>query len=171
MICKDTKKIADWGWRLLFFRIFVLMKKYLILFCTLAGLAACKPSPDEKAAPVMQVIDSLYQKGEYRKTLNAIRELRANYPGAVESRKRALKIWQEASLKMAQEDIGKTDSALQAAIRAFEAETDIGRRNLLGVKRDSLQVRYDALCGTVRVIHKRQADGQDSTAGRAVRRK
>ena len=29
---------------------------------------------------------------------------------------------------------------------------------MLRVKRDSLQVRYDALCGTVRVIHKRQAE-------------
>lgn len=134
------------------------MKKYLILFFTLAGLVSCQPSADEKAAPVMQVIDSLYQNGEYQKTLNAITELRANYPKAVESRKRALKIWQEASLKMAQEDIAKTDSALQATTKAFNAETDIGRRNRLGVKRDSLQVRYDALCGTVRVIHKRQEE-------------
>jgi predicted nucleic acid-binding Zn-ribbon protein len=154
-----------------FFIIFVLMKKYLILFFALAGLASCEPSADEKAAPVMQVIDSLYQNGEYQKTLNTIRELRANYPEAVESRKRALKIWQEASLKMAQEDIGKTDSALQATIRAFEAETNIGKRNLLGVKRDSLQVRYDALCGTVRMIHKRQGEIEDSTAGHAARRK
>lgn len=134
------------------------MKKYLILFCALAGLVACEPSADEKAAPVMQLIDSLYQNGEYQKALNAITELRENYPKAVESRKRALKIWQEASLKMAQEDIGRTDSALQATIKAFNAETDIGRRNRLGVKRDSLQVRYDALCGTVRVIHKRQEE-------------
>ena len=119
---------------------------------------ACEPSADEKAAPVMQLIDSLYQNGEYQKALNAITELRENYPKAVESRKRALKIWQEASLKMAQEDIGRTDSALQATIKAFNAETDIGRRNRLGVKRDSLQVRYDALCGTVRVIHKRQEE-------------
>jgi tetratricopeptide (TPR) repeat protein len=134
------------------------MKKYLILFFALAGLASCEPSADEKAAPVMQLIDSLYQNGEYQKALNAITELRENYPKAVESRKRALKIWQEASLKMAQEDIGRTDSALQATIKAFNAETDIGRRNRLGVKRDSLQVRYDALCGTVRVIHKRQEE-------------
>lgn len=134
------------------------MKKYFIFFCALAGFAACEPSADEKAAPVMQVIDSLYQNGEYQKTLNTIRELRANYPDAVESRKRALKIWQEASLKMAQEDIARTDSALQATTRAFEAATNIGKRNLLGVKRDSLQVRYDALCGTVRMIHKRQKE-------------
>lgn len=106
----------------------------------------------------MRRIDSLYKARDYRATLNAITQLRANHPKAVESRERALKIWQEASLKMTQEDIGRTDSALQATIKEFNAEQNIGRRNRLGVKRDSLQVRYDALCGTVRVIHKRQQE-------------
>lgn len=124
------------------------------MFC----LAACRQSEDEKAAPAMRRIDSLYKARDYRATLNAITQLRANHPKAVESRERALKIWQEASLNMTQEDIGRTDSALQATIKEFNAEQNIGRRNRLGVKRDSLQVRYDALCGTVRVIHKRQQE-------------
>ena len=141
-----------------FFIIFVFMKKFFILFFAIAGLVSCKPSADEKAAPAMQAIDSLYQRGEYQKTLNAIRELRENHPKAVESRKRALKLWQEASLKMTQEDIARTDSALQAANKAFDAATNIGERNRLGVRRDSLQVRYDALCVTVRVIHRRQKE-------------
>ncbi|WP_044123464.1 hypothetical protein [Hallella bergensis] len=134
------------------------MKKFFILFFAVAGLVSCKPSADEKAAPAMQAIDSLYQRREYQKTLNAIRELRENHPKAVESRKRALKLWQEASLKMTQEDIARTDSALQAANKTFDAATNIGERNRLGVRRDSLQVRYDALCGTVRVIHRRQKE-------------
>lgn len=121
-------------------------------------LAACQPSEDEKAAPLMSRIDSLYKAKDYQATLNAITRLRSDFPKAVESRKRALEIWQEASLKMTQDDIGRTDSALQATIREFNAEKNIGRRNRLGVKRDSLQVRYDALCGTVRVIHRRQAE-------------
>lgn len=134
------------------------MKKFFILFFAVVGLVSCKPSADEKAAPAMQAIDSLYQRGEYQKTLNAIRELRESHPKAVKSRKRALKLWQEASLKMTQEDIARTDSALQAANKAFDAATNIGERNRLGVRRDSLQVRYDALCGTVRVIHRRQEE-------------
>lgn len=130
----------------------------MILLAATACLAACQPSEDEKAAPAMQRIDSLYKAGNYQATLNAITRLRAEHPKALESRKRALTIWQEASLKMAQEDIARTDSALQATTKAFEAERNIGRRNRLGVRRDSLQVRYDALCGTVRVIHKRQKE-------------
>ena len=87
-----------------------------------------------------------------------MRALRANHPKAVESREKALKIWQDASLKMTQAEIGRTDSALQATIAQYGAEKDLYRKNMLRVKRDSLQVRYDALCGTVRVIHKRQAE-------------
>ena len=29
---------------------------------------------------------------------------------------------------------------------------------MLRAKRDSLQIRYDALCGTVRIIHQRQQE-------------
>lgn len=134
-----------------------MMKKMLLLAATFC-LVACQPSEEQKAAPLMHRIDSLYQHKAYLQTLNAIRQLRQEHPQAVEARRRALKIWQEASLKMTQDDIARTDSALQATIRAFNAETNIGHRNRLGVKRDSLQVRFDALCGTVRVIHKRQAE-------------
>ncbi len=135
------------------------MKKITLL--TLAALAilmaSCQKTEDEKAAPLMNKIDSLYNAGNYQATLNAITQLRANHPKAVESRKKALRIWQDASLKMAQADIARTDSALQATIAQYGEEKDLYKKNMLGVKRDSLQVRYDALCGTVRVIHKRQA--------------
>lgn len=122
------------------------------------ALAACGQTEDEKAEPLMHHIDSLYNAHDYQGTLNAITQLRTRHPKAIKSRERALKIWQEASLKMTQEDIGRTDSALQATIRQYNAEHDIGRKNRLGMRRDSLQVRYDALCGTVRVIHKRQKE-------------
>lgn len=135
------------------------MKKITLLsLAVMALLASCQKSEDEKAAPLMNKIDSLYNAGNYQATLNAITQLRSNHPKAVESREKALKIWQAASLKMAQTDIGRTDSALQATIAQYDAEKDLYKKNMLRVKRDSLQVRYDALCGTVRVIHKRQAE-------------
>lgn len=135
------------------------MKKITLLtLVVMALLTSCQKSEDEKAAPLMNKIYSLYQAGNYQATLNAITQLRSNHPKAVESREKALKIWQDASLKMAQADIGRTDSALQATIAQYDAEKDLYKKNMLRVKRDSLQVRYDALCGTVRVIHKRQAE-------------
>lgn len=133
-------------------------KATLLTLAAMALMASCQKTEDEKAASLMNKIDSLYKAGNYQATLNAITRLRANNPKAVESREKALKIWQDASLKMTQAEIGRTDSALQATIAQYGAEKDLYRKNMLRVKRDSLQVRYDALCGTVRVIHKRQAE-------------
>lgn len=140
------------------------MKKNVLLLSViglLLSLCAChKPTADEKAAPLMTKIDSLYQRGEYQATLNAITRLRADYPEAIASRKRALKIWQDASLKMTQQEIGRTDSALQAAQQqyaTFRSSPSLDgatrlKANLLKARIDSLQIRYNALCGTVRVI-------------------
>lgn len=133
-------------------------KATLLTLAAMALMASCQKTEDEKAASLINKIDSLYKAGNYQATLNAITRLRANHPKAVESREKALKIWQDASLKMTQAEIGRTDSALQATIAQYGAEKDLYRKNMLRVKRDSLQVRYDALCGTVRVIHKRQAE-------------
>lgn len=133
-------------------------KATLLTLAAMALMASCQKTEDEKAASLMNKIDSLYKAGNYQATLNAITRLRANHPKAVESREKALKIWQDASLKMTQAEIGRTDSALQATIAQYGAEKDLYRKNMLRVKRDSLQVRYYALCGTVRVIHKRQAE-------------
>ena len=133
-------------------------KATLLTLAAMALMASCQKTEDEKAASLMNKIDSLYKAGNYQATLNAITRLRANHPKAVESREKALKIWQDASLKMTQAEIGRTDAALQATIAQYGAEKDLYRKNMLRVKRDSLQVRYDALCGTVRVIHKRQAE-------------
>lgn len=133
-------------------------KATLLTLAAMALMASCQKTEDEKAASLMNKIDSLYKAGNFQATLNAITRLRANHPKAVESREKALKIWQDASLKMTQAEIGRTDSALQATIAQYGAEKDLYRKNMLRVKRDSLQVRYDALCGTVRVIHKRQAE-------------
>ena len=93
------------------------MRKIIPFFVALALFAACQQTEDEKAAPLMNTIDSLYKAGNYQATLNAITRLRAQHPKAIESREKALKIWQDASLKMAQQDVGRTDSALQATIR------------------------------------------------------
>lgn len=135
---------------------FIPMKKYILAIIVLVSCFACQPTEDEKAAPLMKKIEMLYHDGQYQAALNAITQLRAQHPRAIKSRQRALVIWQDASLKMTQQDVGSTDSALQATIQQMNSERSLLRRNQLRVKRDSLMVRYDALCGTVRIIHARQ---------------
>lgn len=132
------------------------MRRILFFAAGVILLAGCGNKESELAQQMLQSIESQYAKGEYHVVLDSIKKLREKFPEAIEQRKKALEIWQEASLKITQADIAVTDSALQAVARQMQAATDIATRNKLGVIRDSLQVRYEALCGTVRVIHKRQ---------------
>ncbi len=121
-------------------------------------LVSCGRSEKDGAAQLMAQIEQLYADGHYQETLDSITSLRQRYPREVEARRKALVVWQNASLRLAQEDIGRTDSALQATIAEMNAATTIADRNRIGVRRDSLQVRYDVLVGTVRVIHRRQKE-------------
>ncbi|MBO4486061.1 MAG: hypothetical protein J5734_02870 [Prevotella sp.] len=120
----------------------------------------CEQKKDEGAATMLTEIEQLYEQGNYKAALDSIVLLRARFPKALAERQRALRIWQEASLKQAQEDIALTDSALQAVTAQMQAETRIYERNMLGVKKDSLQVRYEALIGEVRIIRKKMEDNK-----------
>lgn len=117
---------------------------------------ACAKTDDEKAQDLLAQIDQLYAKGKYKETLDSITVLRDRFPMALESRRKALAIWQKASLAMAQKDVANTDIRLQEVARQIEETTDRLTRNMLLVKRDSLQARYEAMCGVVRMIHARQ---------------
>ena len=138
------------------------MKKMMLTMALVLAFAACtqRTTEDENAARLLEKIEKLNREGAYAAALDSITSLRQQFPRAVNARRRALEIWQEASLKMTQDDIGRTDSALQAVTRQMEAETNIYKRNMLGVKRDSLQARYEGLIGTVRVIHKKMEENK-----------
>lgn len=133
------------------------MKTFVSLLILLAALTACQPTDDEKAAPLLAKIERLNGQGRYQTALDSIRLLRKSFPQALETRKKALILWQEASLKMAQADIAKTDSALQQVLRSLETgKYGLRTANRMRARRDSLQIRYDALCAMVRAIHRRQ---------------
>lgn len=135
--------------------------KYLLTIMLIVTLAGCNESEEQKAARMLariERIDSLYEEGHYKEVLDSIVSLRSAYPSAVETRKKALKVWQNASLKLAQDDIARTDVLLQETLRKIEAETDLRKANLLRVRRDSLQARYEAMCGVVKMIHMRQKE-------------
>ena len=138
------------------------MKKMMLTIALVLAFVACtqRTTEDDKAAQLLEKIEKLNREGAYAAALDSITSLRKQFPRAVNARRRALEIWQEASLKMTQDDIGRTDSALQAVTQQMKAETNIYKRNMLGVKRDSLQARYEGLIGTVRVIHKKMEENK-----------
>ena len=133
-------------------------KVFFLTAVAAVTLLSCGPTESDNAAELVAQIEQLYADGNYQTVLDSITSLRQRYPKEVEARRRVLPIWQDASLRIAQTDIARTDSALQATIAEMEAAKTIRERNFIGIRRDSLQVRYDVLVGTVRVIHRRQQE-------------
>lgn len=133
-------------------------KVFFLTAVAAVTLLSCGPTESDNAAALVAQIEQLYANGKYQTVLDSITSLRQRYPREVEARRRVLPIWQDASLRIAQADIARTDSALQATIVEMEAAKTIRERNFIGIRRDSLQVRYDVLVGTVRVIHRRQQE-------------
>lgn len=128
-----------------------------IVAMALLTLASCGNKEEEdKAQSLYSEIENLYQAGNYQATLDSIKVLREKYPKAIELRKKSLTLWQDANIKLAQQDIAVTDSALQVVIAQMNAATDIATRNKLRLKRDSLQVRYDTQCAVVRAVRMKQ---------------
>ena len=136
------------------------MKKFTLITLVALALASCAKTDDDMAQKMLTRINSLYESGNYRATLDSITVLRDRSPAAIEARKAALVVWQNASLKMAQADVAQTDILLQQTIAKIASTTDRYERNMLGVRRDSLQARYDAMCGVVKMIRMRQKQEQ-----------
>ena len=138
------------------------MKRTFFFIATaLVVLTACQQkNENDGATALLAEIETLYETGQYRTALDSIESLRRRFPTSVEARRKGLRLWQEASLKMAQADIAGTDPALQATTAQMQAEQRIYERNMLGVKKDSLQARYEALIGVVRMIRKRMDETQ-----------
>ena len=159
---KKNKKLSfSFAFRSLI-RTFAGMKHVMMIVVASALLMAtgCQEKHDVGAAELLEEIKQLFKQGQYAATLDSIESLRMHFPKAIHERQEALRIWQEASLKMAQQDIALTDSALQAVTDQMQTETRIYERNMLGVKKDSLQARYEALIGVVRMIRKRMNEIQ-----------
>lgn len=132
--------------------------KYILTIILAAVLVGCSESDEQKAERMLAQIDSLYEKGQYKEVLDSIVSLRTTYPSAINIRKKALRIWQNASLKIAQKDVAQTDVLLQETLRMIESETDLRKANMLRMRRDSLQARNEAMCGVVKMIHMRQKE-------------
>ena len=135
------------------------MRKHIIILAAMAFLlTACDDSGSKEAQTMLDNICTLRDNGHYAEALDSIKSLRQRFPKAIKQREQALEIWQDASLRLARQDIAVTDSALMAVEKQMANATDIATRNKLGVRRDSLKIRYEALCGTVRIILKRQQE-------------
>ena len=153
------------------------MKNTLILTIGMAAtmaLSSCSGNDAQKAAEdMLEQAEKYFSEGRYDRAKIAIDSLRKVYPGAVETRKKALTLFQSISLKEAQEDLAITDSALQAVtldykyikdkvekdkaeLRATAEELEMLTKTKM--KLDSLKVRFDMQCAKIKYIHKKQKE-------------
>lgn len=129
----------------------------LLVLTAVSTLTSCrKQTEDDLAASMIENIESSVAKGDFRSALDSITILRDRYPKAVNARKRALQLWQDASLLQAQREVEQTDSLLQLTLEAIKQTPTLLEQNMLRQRRDSLQARYDAECGVVRIIRAKQ---------------
>lgn len=151
------------------------MKKHTIAIIMAAcALAACGGSKAEaEAERLLERASAEFQDKQYAKALLTIDSLRHAYPDAIDARKQALKLYQDISLRQAQDDLARTDSALQAVKARYAVlkdsvekkrasltatEAELSELNLTRVKRDSLQVRFDTQCAKIKYIHRKQKE-------------
>lgn len=151
------------------------MKKIITLLC-LISFALTFSSCEEKnieAAKLLNQIHTYYDNGEYQSALDMVDSLRRTYPEAIEQRKEALVIFQQASLAMAQQNLAKVDSMLQVTegelsmlkpqVESHRAQgiataAELQHYTKLRVFRDSLQGIFNMECAKIKYIHKRQAE-------------
>lgn len=153
----------------------MMKKKLLSLLATaVITMTACGDSTDNGG--VEQLLDhatNLIEAGDYDAALMTIDSLRKNYPNDVDARKKALNLYQRASLAQAQADLANTDSLMTIVSKEYsELKTRVERDraqlkatyeeteslNLAKAKLDSLKVRFDMQCAKIKYIHKKQKE-------------
>ena len=149
------------------------LNKTVLIALAAVLLSACRDSKQQAADSMLQRASELFEYGQYDRALIVIDSLRQVYPGAIETRKKALTLQQNVELKRSQEELASVDSALQAVKHDYEYQRqkvekdkqqlrataqELTMLTKTRVRRDSLQTRFDALCAKIRYIHKKQKE-------------
>ena len=150
--------------------------KGLLLTIATAGIllaAACKDNKQQQAEQLLEQAEQQFSAKDYSSALRLIDSLRNVYPNAIDTRRKALKLYQDIELKRAQEELLVADSLLQevqhdlnyqqtkaekdkAALRATpEQLTQLTRTRM---RRDSLRTQCKTLGAKIRYIRKKQKE-------------
>ena len=136
-------------------------------------LVACGSNTQKEAEVLLTKANELFEQQAYDQALTTLDSLRQVYPGAIDTRKKALRLRQSIELKQSQEELALVDSMLQAVshdyryqqqkvekdkqeLRATAEELTMLTRTRM--RRDSLQTCFDVLCAKIRYIHKKQKE-------------
>jgi hypothetical protein len=145
----------------------------VVLLLAAMVFSACRDSNQQAAEQLLERANRLFEQQQYDRALIAIDSLRKVYPGAIDTRKKALHLQQDIELKRSQEELAVVDSVLQAVKHDYEYQRqkvekdkqelratpeELTMLTKTRVRRDSLQTRFDMLCAKIRYIHKKQKE-------------
>ena len=151
------------------------MMKRLIIILAAVWLVACGESPQEQAELLARQAAEFCEDGRLDEARTLIDSLRRTFPDIVEARKAALRLHQDVELKIAQQELARTDSVLvvvnrqldslqqqvdahKAALKATAEE--LTALTLTRVRRDSVRTRFEALGMKIRYIRQKQNEGK-----------
>ena len=121
------------------------MRRLFLSTMALLMLWSCGENEAQKQAEAMlEKAGTCFEQGQYNQALIVIDSLRKVYPNAIDTRKKALKLYQDIELKKTQQELLVTDSLLQAVNH--------------DMKRDSLRTQTEVLGAKIRYIHKKQKE-------------
>jgi tetratricopeptide (TPR) repeat protein len=148
------------------------MRRIIFILSSVLLLTACggNNNKQQEAEDLLAQANTLFEQKKYVEARACIDSLRRVYPNAIDTRKKALTLYQEIELKRTQEELAITDSLLQqvqqdyehlqakvekdkAALRATPEELTMLTRTRM--KRDSLRTQCETLGGKIRYIHKK----------------
>ncbi len=154
------------------------MKSIIVCLLTVILLTGCQLfKKNDEAKALLEKARKEYKEGRYDEAINTIERLRNEHPKAIEERKEALKLFQDASLKQAQQDLSRTDSLLELAKQRYDVlqhelltgqwlKSDVNKKQEEMTEarrqRDSLQVRFDTQCAKIRYIHRKQKEHEEA---------
>jgi hypothetical protein len=154
----------------------IMMRRLIIYIIAILWVIACGETPQEQAAQLAEKAATCCEEGRLTEARLLIDSLRRTYPDIVEARKAALRLHQDVELKIAQQELARTDSILVLANRELEArqqQVDAHKAALKAtaeeltlltktrMRRDSIRTQYEALGMKIRYIRKKQKETSD----------
>ena len=150
------------------------IRRLVLSVMAIVLLISCgENSVQKQAEEMLTKAGTCYEQGRYDEALTVIDSLRKVFPNAIDTRKKALKLYQDIELKKAQEELRMTDSLLQAVNHDYAYQQEKVERDkaalratpeeltmltLTRMKRDSLRTQYEVLGAKIRYIHKKQKE-------------
>ena len=150
-----------------------LTRQLILCLASALLLTGCGENLQEQAAQLAQQASTLCEENRLDEARVLIDSLRRTYPDIVEARKAALWLHQDVELKIAQQELTRTDSLLVLANRELETlqrQVDAHKAALTAtadeltnltrtrMRRDSIRTQFEALGMKIRYIRQKQEE-------------